>query len=96
MKDANSGTRQVFQRRVLGRGEIANSSVDCVHKDDPTAPVIRCELDSTDQVPATVAATPGAIGYGGLNLADRVKGLHPLDLDGAPPSVDAIEHGTSD
>jgi ABC-type phosphate transport system substrate-binding protein len=95
-RDANSGTRQVFQRRVLGRGEIANSSVDCVHKDDPTAPVIRCELDSTDQVLATVAATPGAIGYSELNLADRVKGLHPLDLDGAPPSVDAIEHGTSD
>ncbi len=32
-RDANSGTRQVFQRRVLGRGEMANSSVDCVHKD---------------------------------------------------------------
>ncbi|WP_406007659.1 substrate-binding domain-containing protein [Streptomyces sp. NBC_00637] len=95
-RDANSGTRQVFQRRVLGRGEIANSSVDCVHKDDPTAPVVRCELDSTDQVLSTVAATPGAIGYSELNLAERAKGLHPLDLGGDPPSVDAIEHGTSD
>jgi hypothetical protein len=26
-RDANSGTRQVFQRRVLGRGEIADSSL---------------------------------------------------------------------
>ncbi|MER5432122.1 substrate-binding domain-containing protein [Streptomyces sp. NPDC002588] len=95
-RDANSGTRQVFQRRVLGRGEIENSSVDCAHKDYPTAPVVRCELDSTDQVLSTVAATPGAIGYSELNLADRAKGLHPLDLDGDPPSVDAIEHGTSD
>ncbi|OIJ69652.1 substrate-binding domain-containing protein [Streptomyces mangrovisoli] len=94
-RDANSGTRQVFQRRVLGRGEIANSSVDCVHKDDATASVIRCELDSTDQVLAEVAHLPGAIGYSELNLADRTKGLHILRLDGDAPSVDAIEHGTS-
>lgn len=95
-RDANSGTRQVFQRRVLKRGEIANSSVDCVHKDDPTAPVIRCELDSTDQVLTQVAELPGAIGYSELTLASGAKGLHTLDLDGHPPSVDAIEHGTSD
>ncbi|KUN79211.1 substrate-binding domain-containing protein [Streptomyces griseoruber] len=94
-RDANSGTRQVFQRRVLGRGEIENSSADCAHKDYPSSPVVRCELDSTEQVLSTVAATPGAVGYSELNLADRAKGLHPLDLDGEPPSVDAIEHGTS-
>ncbi|MFC9506078.1 substrate-binding domain-containing protein [Streptomyces sp. NPDC057002] len=94
-RDAGSGTRQVFQRRVLGRGEIANSSVDCVHKDDPTAAVIRCELDSTEQVLTTVAGLPGAVGYSELNLAARAKGLHSLRLDGDPASVDAIEHGTS-
>jgi ABC-type phosphate transport system substrate-binding protein len=91
-RDANSGTRQVFQRRVLGRGETANSSVDCVHKDDRTAPVIRCELDSTEQVLTQVARLPGAIGYSELNLADRAEGLHVLRLDGNEPSVDAIEH----
>ncbi|MBT2416979.1 substrate-binding domain-containing protein [Streptomyces sp. ISL-22] len=94
-RDANSGTRQVFQRRVLGRGEIANSSVDCVHKDDVTAPVIRCELDSTDQVLATVADLPGAIGYSELNAATNAKGLHLLRLDDDTPSVDAIEQGES-
>lgn len=94
-RDANSGTRQVFQRRVLGRGEIANSSVDCVHKDDTTAPVIRCELDSTEQVLGTVADLPGAIGYSELNAAAGAKGLHLLKLDGNTPSVDAIEHGDS-
>ncbi len=71
-------------------------SVDCLHKDDPAASVVRCELDSTDQVLAAVAATPGAIGYSELNVAERAKGLHPLTLDGDPPSVDAIENGTSD
>ncbi|MFF1275073.1 substrate-binding domain-containing protein [Streptomyces marokkonensis] len=94
-RDAGSGTRQVFQHRVLGRGEIAHSSVDCVHKDDPSAPVVRCELDSTDQVLDTVAALPGAIGYSELNHVIGTKGLHRLRLDGDPPSVDAIEHGTS-
>ncbi|MFC7846029.1 substrate-binding domain-containing protein [Streptomyces sp. NPDC057382] len=95
-RDAGSGTRQVLQRRVLGRGETANSSVDCLHKDDPTAPVPRCELDSTEQVLATVAGLPGAAGYSELNLAARAKGLHALRLDGDPPSVDAVGHGTSD
>ncbi|MFF0834099.1 MULTISPECIES: substrate-binding domain-containing protein [unclassified Streptomyces] len=94
-RDAGSGTRQVFQRRVLGRGEPANSSVDCVHKDDATAPVTRCELDSTDQVLAEVAKLPGAVGYSELNLATRAKGLHVLTLDSGAPSVDAIEHGHS-
>jgi phosphate transport system substrate-binding protein len=94
-RDANSGTRQVFQRRVLGSGEIANSSVDCVHKDDATAAAIRCELDSTDQVLKAIADLPGAIGYSELNAATHSKGLHLLRLDGHTPSVDAIEHGTN-
>ncbi|GGN06776.1 substrate-binding domain-containing protein [Streptomyces fuscichromogenes] len=94
-RDANSGTRQVFQRRVLGRGEIANSSVDCVHKDDPTAKVIRCELDSTDQVLAEVAGLKGAVGYAELNVAEGAKGLHILSLDADAPSVEAIERGVS-
>lgn len=95
-RDANSGTRQVFQRRVLGRGEIANSSLDCVHKDDPTAPVVRCELDSTDQVLSTVAKLPGAVGYSELNNATGYDGLHGLGLDGHEASVEDLEHGTSD
>lgn len=93
--DANSGTRQVFQRRVLGRGEIANSSVDCVHKDDPTARVIRCELDSTDQVLSEVARLTGAVGYAELNVAQGATGLHILSLDADAPSVEAIERGVS-
>ncbi|MHA5054206.1 substrate-binding domain-containing protein [Streptomyces sp. SD15] len=95
-RDANSGTRQVFQRRVLGRGEIANSSLDCVSKDDVTAPVVRCELDSTDQVLSTVARLPGAIGYSELNLATGYKGLRRLTLDGHRPSVEQLEHGAGD
>ncbi|GAA4797132.1 substrate-binding domain-containing protein [Streptomyces ziwulingensis] len=94
-RDAFSGTRQVFQRRVLGRGEIANSSLDCRRKDDPAISFVRCELDSTGQVLRTVADLPGAIGYSELNLAGRADGVRRLSLDGEPPSVDAIERGTN-
>ena len=61
-RDANSGTREVFQRRVLRRNEPANSSRDCANRDDAEAPVVRCELDSTEQVLATVAGCPGRSG----------------------------------
>ncbi|QLI99711.1 substrate-binding domain-containing protein [Streptomyces sp. NEAU-sy36] len=94
-RDADSGTRQVFQRRVLGQGEMANTSVDCVHTDYPSAPVARCELDSTHQVLTEVARLPGAIGYSELNSATGAKGLRVLALDGDAPSVDAIEHDHS-
>ncbi|MCX4512274.1 substrate-binding domain-containing protein [Streptomyces sp. NBC_01619] len=89
-RDANSGTREVFQRRVLGRNEPANSSRDCLHKDDPRAKVVRCELDSTEQVLATVARLPGAIGYSELRGGAGLKGAHRLDIDGEAPSVETI------
>ncbi|MGW1025024.1 substrate-binding domain-containing protein [Streptomyces sp. NPDC002577] len=95
-RDANSGTRQVFQRRVLKAGELANTSLDCVKKDTPDAPVARCELDNTDQVLETVAKVPGAIGYSELRAATSLKGLHRLKLDNREPSLDALEHGDRD
>ncbi|WP_018568985.1 substrate-binding domain-containing protein [Streptomyces sp. PsTaAH-124] len=95
-RDSGSGTRQVLQRRVLGnRAEISDSSADCVHKDDATAPVVRCELDTTEQVLAQVAKVRGAIGYSELNAAAGAKGVHRLGLDGEAASVDALERGTS-
>ncbi|MFR9798596.1 substrate-binding domain-containing protein [Streptomyces sp. MS06] len=95
-RDAGSGTRRVFQRRVLDRGEIANSSADCLHRDDPAVPVVRCELNSTEQVLTMVAGTSGAIGYSELNLAEQAKDrLHLVSLDGHEASVDDLEHGDS-
>ncbi|MFJ6568920.1 substrate-binding domain-containing protein [Streptomyces sp. NPDC091292] len=92
-RDANSGTRQVFQRRVLGEGEPANTSLDCVNRDNAGPSLIRCELEGTDQVLAMVARLPGAIGYSELRAADGVKGLHTLSLDGKAPSLDALRAG---
>ncbi|MEU2116837.1 substrate-binding domain-containing protein [Streptomyces sp. NPDC016459] len=89
-RDANSGTREVFQRRVLGRNEPANSSRDCENLDDPEAEVIRCELDSTEQVLSTVARLPGAIGYTELRSGSGLKGLHRVAVDGRRAVLDEI------
>ncbi|WP_175409681.1 substrate-binding domain-containing protein [Streptomyces sp. TRM64462] len=89
-RNTNSGTREVFQRRVLGRFEPAPSSRDCLRKDDVSARVLRCEVDSTRQVMSTVAAVPGALGYSELRLGSEVKGLHRLELDGHEPSVEGL------
>ncbi|MET9671916.1 substrate-binding domain-containing protein [Streptomyces sp. NPDC006482] len=89
-RDANSGTREVFQRRVLGRNELANSSLNCSTLDDPASKVIRCELDSTEQVLSTVAKLPGAIGYTELRSGSGLKGLHRVAIDERRPLVDEI------
>ncbi|MEU3072963.1 substrate-binding domain-containing protein [Streptomyces laurentii] len=89
-RGANSGTREVFQRRVLERNEPANSSQNCATKDDPEAKALRCELDSTEQVLTTVANLPGAIGYTELRSGTSLKGLHRIAINGHRPNVDEI------
>lgn len=75
---------------MLHRNEPANSSRDCANRDDPQAPVVRCELDSTEQVLATVARLPGAIGYSELRAGSGLKGAHRLSIDRQAPNVDEI------
>ncbi|MER6094359.1 substrate-binding domain-containing protein [Streptomyces sp. NPDC001728] len=89
-RDANSGTREVFQRRVLERNEPANSSLDCVNVDDTESEVIRCELDSTDRVLTTVAKLPGAIGYADLRSVGGHPGLHKVAIDGREPVLEEM------
>ncbi|MFC7305732.1 PstS family phosphate ABC transporter substrate-binding protein [Streptomyces monticola] len=92
-RNSNSGTRAVFQRRILRGFENAPSSADCRRKEDPRARIIRCEADSTEELLATVAKVPGAIGYSELRSSTTPKGLRRLALDGHAPAVDDI--GTS-
>ncbi|MGW2301423.1 substrate-binding domain-containing protein [Streptomyces sp. NPDC001809] len=89
-RDANSGTREVFQRRVLGRNEPANSSLDCRTSNDPESAVVRCELESTEQVLSTVARLPGAIGYTEVREGTGLKGLHRVAIDGRRPVLDEL------
>ncbi|MEV0781373.1 substrate-binding domain-containing protein, partial [Streptomyces sp. NPDC050428] len=49
-RNAGSGTRDTFQRRILKGFEPGASSTDCRRKDDASARVFRCESESTEQV----------------------------------------------
>ncbi|MEV6168158.1 substrate-binding domain-containing protein [Streptomyces sp. NPDC051954] len=95
-RNADSGTRQIFQDRVLdGRWEgVPTTSLDCNLQVDRSAPV-RCELNSTEDVLKTVAATQGAIGFSELNQATDEKGVKLVALNGDIADVDAIEHNGS-
>ncbi|MER7576055.1 substrate-binding domain-containing protein [Streptomyces sp. NPDC126514] len=94
-RDADSGTRQVFQDQVLdGTWEgVPSTSLDCDIRTDRSAPV-RCELDSTEDVLEKVAEIRGAIGYSELNLATAQRNITRVPLDGAPASVAAVEEAT--
>ncbi|MGP4012127.1 PstS family phosphate ABC transporter substrate-binding protein [Streptomyces sp. 4N124] len=91
-RDADSGTRQVFQDRVLdGQWEgVPSTSLDCDLRNGTSAPV-RCELDSTEDVLKKVAATQGAIGYSEIEQAIDEKNVNRLALGGDTASLDAIE-----
>ncbi|MBC2903593.1 PstS family phosphate ABC transporter substrate-binding protein [Streptomyces cupreus] len=91
-RDADSGTRQVFQDQVLdGTWEgVPSTSLDCDIQTDRSAPV-RCELDSTEEVLKKVAEIRGAIGYSELNLATAQQHITRVPLGGATASVAAIE-----
>ncbi|MBP2705527.1 substrate-binding domain-containing protein [Microbispora sp. RL4-1S] len=94
-RDANSGTRDLLRRRILGgQGEPAFTSRDCETRNSPQDKIIRCELDSTTEVLTTVARLPGAIGYSELGAAVATKGLHPVTIDGHAPSIQAIGDDT--
>ncbi|WP_165495333.1 substrate-binding domain-containing protein [Actinomadura roseirufa] len=88
-----SGTRTIFEERVLNEPEPELSSRDCLRKDEIRAAlrVVRCERSSQAQVLDTVNTIPGTIGYAELHVAAnarRYPNLRVLALDGrkAEPS----------
>ncbi|MFJ5213247.1 substrate-binding domain-containing protein [Streptomyces sp. NPDC088354] len=89
-RNSDSGTREIFRRRVLGgRGEGPFTSRECVRKDYQDAPVIRCERDSTAKVLSEVGRIPGAIGYAELGAAKAAPHVRILEIDGFAPSTGA-------
>ncbi|MFD0203928.1 MULTISPECIES: PstS family phosphate ABC transporter substrate-binding protein [Saccharothrix] len=85
-RGGESGTRELFERRVLGTSESALSSNDCRVKDRaPEAPVIRCERDENADVVREIGAVEGAIGYAdapSVAEARKTNALTALSLDG--------------
>jgi phosphate transport system substrate-binding protein len=85
-RGGESGTRELFERRVLGAGESALSSNDCRVKDRaPDAAVIRCERDENADVVREIGSVEGAIGYAdapSVAEARKTNALTALSLDG--------------
>lgn len=75
-REAGSGTRSAFE-------EILGVTERCDYAN---------ELDSAGAVMARVAATPGAIGYVSLSMADN--SVRKLTLDGVEPAVENIRNGS--
>ncbi|WP_345432211.1 substrate-binding domain-containing protein [Actinoallomurus vinaceus] len=97
-RDGESGTRQIFQNKLLGRSEGAASSTECRESSPPLhAPTIRCELRTTQELVDKVAETPGAIGYADAPTAKteaaRLQRFHVVTLDGRLPDATSIAQG---
>ncbi|MGW0809067.1 PstS family phosphate ABC transporter substrate-binding protein [Nonomuraea sp. NPDC002799] len=93
-----SGTRHLFEERVLGTGENVLSSDECLEKErNRRAPVIRCERDNNAEVLDKISTIPGAIGYAdAASVADarRAGSITALTLDGkAFDASTAVEAG---
>lgn len=95
-RGAGSGTRQALERYVLDGSEGELSSDGCLTRDRITnAPTILCERASTEDLINTVAAVPGAIGYGDVanattKAAARAGNIVTVELDGRFPEVDSL------
>jgi phosphate transport system substrate-binding protein len=81
----SSGTRALFEQRVLGTVEPGLTSTDCLTNDKaPGAPIIRCERDRNEDVVHMISRTEGLIGYSdvaSIAEARRSNALTALTID---------------
>ncbi|GHH85884.1 phosphate-binding protein [Streptomyces sulfonofaciens] len=95
-RDGASGTRNVFEDRLLGGATEpprTSGADDCATRIRRYQGITRCEQSSTDRLLRAVADTPGAIGYADLDSAERYAAagrLRLLALDGEQPSIKAV------
>jgi phosphate transport system substrate-binding protein len=78
-RGGESGTRELFEQKVLGTGEGELSSNGCRTKDrDPRAATVRCERGSNPEVAREVGRTEGAIGYADAPSVAQARKDNPL------------------
>ncbi len=93
-RGASSGSRQTFENYVLKYPENTLSSNSCFEKDrDPTAPIIRCERDSTTQILDEVDRIPGAIGYADAVQVAKYRNISRARLDDLEPTAQYLPSG---
>jgi len=97
----DSGTRSTFDQKILGQQpEPAGSSHNCVDRDPtlPAAPVVRCEMQSTEEMLRQVNVIPGAIGYAEMattsnNQPAAYPQLRQIQLGGYDASPASVKNG---
>lgn len=93
-RNADSGSRQAFERYVLGSGEGSVTSNSCTGPDRGfVAPVVRCERQTTTQVLREVDQVPGALGYVDASAIASYPGIRPVTLDGVQGSSQFLAAG---
>ncbi len=94
-RHSGSGTRRTFEQQVLdGQREEGDNSDDCLTVADGAEPgVVRCQRDSTGEVLATVANTPGALGYSEAGATEGRDDLLPVRIDGHAATLEGADHG---
>jgi ABC-type phosphate transport system substrate-binding protein len=102
-RNAGSGTKLVFDDKILGYPEPAASSDDCsTRRPGATAAVLRCETPTTDALLYEVSKVPGAIGYADVASAKSAAspqslsqgtGVNLVDISGIPATISAITRG---
>ncbi|MFE6489114.1 substrate-binding domain-containing protein, partial [Streptomyces sp. NPDC057757] len=90
-----SGSRQIFQRQILGGGrQVENNSDDC---EEPaagaSADVVSCERRSAQMVLDTVAGTDGALGYGPASAASDRDDLLIVRINGHRANTKEASYG---
>ncbi|MBL7497341.1 substrate-binding domain-containing protein [Frankia sp. CNm7] len=94
-RGSESGTREVFERKVLdGSLEPRLSSDDCRTRNrDPAAATVRCEINSEAELLAQVARTPGAIGYAQHGAAAPYAEIDEVKLGEWAADLSTVERG---
>lgn len=93
-RNADSGSRQAFERYVLGGPEGALSSNFCDSSDRGfPAAIIRCERSDTKKVLQEVNTVHGAIGYADASAIGAFTNAVPQRIDGLQGSFQFLTSG---
>lgn len=92
-RNADSGTRKIFQAKILGKWESGSNSSDCrdVPKDAQSG-TVRCERPTTSDVLTAVAEIPGTLGYSELGNASGRKDLLLVRIGGQQATLEGVTH----
>jgi ABC-type phosphate transport system substrate-binding protein len=92
-RGSDSGTRRVFEDKVLHRTESGVTSDDCVGPLRTGTRFIRCERPSTGELLDQVDSTRGAIGYAEFSATATHPDVQRVQIDGHDADIETAKQG---